>query len=92
MKSTATWMFTTWLALIALQAVVSKAGSGRIGSLFADANNVLNRALDPNVPAIPDHRTTTTTTTSTTTTAPAAAVNPTPTPRLPPAGSTSTFI
>ena len=88
MKSTATWMFTTWLALIALQAVVSRGGSGRISSLFADADALLNRALDPTVPAIPDHRTTTTTTT----TAPAVAQAPTPTPRLPVTGSTSTFI
>ena len=90
MKSTATWMFTTWLGLIALQAVVSRAGSGRIGSLFADANNVLNRALDPTVPAIPDHRTTTSTTT--TTTAPAVATTPALTPRLPVTGSSTTFI
>ena len=86
MRSTLGWMFSAWLGLIALQAVVSRGGSGRISSLFADANNVLNRALDPNVPAIPDRRTTTTTTT--TTVAPAAAT--TPTPRLPVTGSTAT--
>lgn len=78
MKSTATWMVSTWLGLIALQAVVSRGGSGRVAQAFADLDTLLERVLDPTVPAIPDRRagatssavrsaaTTTTTTTDTT--------------------------
>lgn len=48
---------TAWLALIALQAVSTKGGSGRVASLFQDINRLVGRALDPTVPAIPDLRT-----------------------------------
>lgn len=43
-----------WLGLIALQAVGTAGGSGRLAELFAAANQLVHRALDPTVPAIPD--------------------------------------
>lgn len=45
---------TAWLALIALQTVVTNSGqaSGALGTL----NNLVQRALSPDVPAIPDRR------------------------------------
>lgn len=49
-------VMTAWLGLIALQAVVSKGGSGRISELMGDVDRLLQRALDPTVPAIPDLR------------------------------------
>lgn len=57
MRSTLTWAFTTWLGLVALQAVVSRGGSGRISQAFGDLDALLERVLDPTVPAIPDRRT-----------------------------------
>lgn len=45
-----------WLGLIALQAVGTAGGSGRISSFFGDVNTLIERALNPNVPAIPDRR------------------------------------
>lgn len=47
---------TAWLALIALQAVGTSGGSGRIAALLGDVNRLVERALDPRVPAIPDRR------------------------------------
>ncbi len=47
---------TAWLALIALEAV-SRNGSGRVADLLGDVNRLVNRALSPKVPAIPDRRT-----------------------------------
>lgn len=44
---------TAWLALIALQ-TIGTSGSGRVASLFADLDDLANRALSPDVPAIPD--------------------------------------
>lgn len=77
-------LFTTWLGLIALQALVSRGGSGRVAEFFTDVNNILERALDPTVPAIPDLRTT-----GKATKAPRAAqsvpdTSPAPTPPPPP--------
>lgn len=46
----------TVLGLIALQAVASRGGSGRVVELFQDVNGILQHALDPSVPAIPDLR------------------------------------
>ena len=60
MRSTLTWMFTTWLALIALQAMTSKSAPKRVSSAFSDVNQLVERLLDPTVPAIPDLRTSTT--------------------------------
>ncbi|MDO8107146.1 hypothetical protein Q6348_08045 [Isoptericola sp. b441] len=56
---------TAGLGLIALQAIVSRGGSGRVGQAFAGLQSVINRALDPTVPAVPDRRTTTSTPTVT---------------------------
>lgn len=48
---------TAWLALIALEAVSSSPkNAGKVASLFADVNNLVARALSPNVAAIPDRR------------------------------------
>lgn len=44
------------LGLSALQAAGSKGGAGRLSSLLGDVNNIVARALDPSVPAIPDLR------------------------------------
>ena len=56
------------LGLIALQAVVSRGGSGRIAEAFALLQGGIDRALDPSVPAITDRRTATATTAVATTT------------------------
>lgn len=45
-----------WLGLITLQAVASKGGSGRVASAFADLSGLVDRVIDPAVPAIPDRR------------------------------------
>jgi hypothetical protein len=42
------------LGLIALQAVGTRGGSSRIAQLLGDANALVQRALDPSIPAIPD--------------------------------------
>jgi hypothetical protein len=47
---------TAWLSLIALQAIGTQGGSGRIASFFGDVDNLVKRALDPTVPAIRDRR------------------------------------
>src|SRR5206468_5947739 len=47
---------SAWLALIVLQTVVTR-GSGRVADALAGLNGLAQRALDPNVPAIPDRRT-----------------------------------
>lgn len=54
MNGTFGWMFTTWLSLIALQALTSPGAPARVSQAFAGANHLLERALDPTVPAIPD--------------------------------------
>ena len=56
MKHTFRGAVTAWMALIVLQAVGTKGGSGRIAGAFADANQLVQRALSPTVPAIPDRR------------------------------------
>jgi hypothetical protein len=43
-----------WLGLIALQAVVSRGGTGVVGGLLSDVDGLVQRVLDPSVPAIPD--------------------------------------
>jgi hypothetical protein len=45
---------TACLGLVALQAVSTRGGSGRVASLLTDINGVVERVLDPKVPAIPD--------------------------------------
>ena len=57
MRGTLGWMFSAWLALIALQAATSPSAPTRISQAFTGAATLLNRALDPAVPAIPDLRT-----------------------------------
>ena len=52
-------MFVTWLGLIALQALSGTGASGRVAEAFRDVSSIIDRALDPSVPAIPDRRTTT---------------------------------
>jgi hypothetical protein len=44
------------LTLIALQAITTT-GSGRVAGFFTDLEHLVQRAIDPNVPAIPDRRT-----------------------------------
>lgn len=48
--------FTGWLGLIALHALSTKGGSGRVGELFNDVNSIVERVLDADVAAIPDLR------------------------------------
>ena len=48
---------TAWLGLIALHAVATtKGSSSRVAQLAADVAGVVDRVLDPSVPAIPDLR------------------------------------
>lgn len=53
-----------WLGLIALQSFASSEhdSPGRLRSALADVNGLVKRAIDPNVPAIPDRRTRSTST------------------------------
>jgi hypothetical protein len=46
---------TAWLSLIVLQTVVTT-GSGRVADALSGITDLINRALDPGVPAIPDRR------------------------------------
>jgi hypothetical protein len=55
-KSTLSWMFSAWLGLTALQLVTSAGGSSKVAGLLAGVRVVVDRALDPNLPAIPDLR------------------------------------
>lgn len=48
-------MVSAWLGLIALQAVAA-GGSGKVAGFFGEVDRLVNRALDPSVPAIPDRR------------------------------------
>jgi hypothetical protein len=44
------------LALSVLQAVVSQRGSGAVAGAFGVVDGLVQRVLDPDVPAIPDKR------------------------------------
>lgn len=46
-----------WLGLIALQTFTTKRGAGAVGGLIGTVDNLVKRALDPTVAAIPDHST-----------------------------------
>jgi hypothetical protein len=46
---------SAWLALIVLQTVMTK-GSDQVAGALAGINGLVQRALSPNVPAIPDRR------------------------------------
>ena len=48
-------LMTAWLGLIALHTLADK-GSGRVGEFLGDVDRLLQRALDPTIPAIPDLR------------------------------------
>lgn len=43
------------MGLIVLQAVTTKNGAGAVGGLLGVVDGLVKRALDPTVPAIPDH-------------------------------------
>jgi hypothetical protein len=49
-------VFAGFLGLVALHAVGSRGGSGRIAEAFGDVAGVIERVLNPTVPAIPDKR------------------------------------
>ncbi len=49
-------VFAGFLGLVALHALGSRGGSGRVSEFFGDVAGVIERVLDPNVPAIPDRR------------------------------------
>lgn len=51
------WAFSAWLSLIALQALTGPSAPGRVSGIFAGAQKAVDRALNPNLPAIPDLRT-----------------------------------
>jgi hypothetical protein len=53
---------TAWMTLIVLQTVSSSGSSGRVASVFTDVDRLGQRALSPDVPAIPDRRATATST------------------------------
>lgn len=46
---------TAWLGLITLQTVVSKSGSSQVSGIFGVLDSMVQRALDPNIAALPDH-------------------------------------
>jgi hypothetical protein len=46
-----------WGSLIVLQAVTTTRGAGAVGGMFGAVDDLVKRALDPGVPAIPDHST-----------------------------------
>jgi hypothetical protein len=54
MAGTARSMAATVLGLVALQTIGTAGGSGRVVDLLNDANALVDRLLDPNVPAIPN--------------------------------------
>jgi hypothetical protein len=47
---------TAWLGLLALQAVVTRGGSGRVASAMSTVDALVQRALSSDVAAIPDRR------------------------------------
>ena len=55
-RGTLRGVFVSWLGLIALQALSTAGGSGRLTELVRDVDAVLQRALDPSIPAIGDRR------------------------------------
>ncbi len=56
MRGTLRGAAVAWLSLIALHAVASRGGSGRVAEFVTDADRLLQRVLSPEVPAIPDRR------------------------------------
>lgn len=47
---------TAWGALIVLHTVGTSKGSGKLAQLFTDVDNLVKRALSPDVPLVPDRR------------------------------------
>jgi hypothetical protein len=47
--------FAGFLGLVALHAVAQKGSSKRVGGAFSDLAAIVERVLDADVPAIPDH-------------------------------------
>ena len=47
---------TAWMTLIVLHTVGTSGGSSKLTGLFTDVDNLVKRALSPNVAAIPDRR------------------------------------
>lgn len=45
-----------FLGLVALHALAEKGGSGRVADAFGDVAGLVERVMDPNVPAIRDRR------------------------------------
>lgn len=76
-------VLSAWLGLIVLQAV-GTSGTGQVGNFFGTVNTLVTRALSPNVPAIPDRRTTGTTPTVATGGAVVAPAVTVPAPTAPP--------
>ena len=56
MKHTFRGALSAWMALIVLQTIGTRGGSGKVASLFADINGLVTQALSPDVAAIPDRR------------------------------------
>jgi hypothetical protein len=56
MKHSFRGALSAWMALIVLQTIGTRGGSGKIASLFSDVNGLVTRALSPDVAAIPDRR------------------------------------
>ncbi|OJV57954.1 MAG: hypothetical protein BGO38_06950 [Cellulomonas sp. 73-145] len=50
------WALSAALSLIALQALTSPSAPARVSGIFAGAQKAVDRALNPNLPAIPDLR------------------------------------
>ena len=44
-----------WLGLIVLGTLTQSRGAGAVGGLLGAVDGIVRRALDPSVPAIPDH-------------------------------------
>ena len=84
MKGTLGWAFSAWLALIALQTLSTNGASGRVSGAFTELSALVDRVLDPSIPAIPDRRTVKPAAAAA---QPAAAAAQPATPRLPPASS-----
>lgn len=54
--STFTGLATGFIALTALEAVLSsKASAGRVGGIFTSVNAVFQHIADPTIPLLPDH-------------------------------------
>lgn len=55
-RGTARGIASGFLGLVALQALSTRGGSGRVAEAFGDIAGLVARVMDPDVPAIPDRR------------------------------------